>query len=65
MAISVGTKAPDFTLKSKHASGFVDVKLSKNFGKKNTVLLFFPLAVHQRLHRGIVRHHRRLGAIPA
>ena len=44
MAISVGTKAPDFTLKSKQASGIVDVKLSSNFGKKNTVVLFFPLA---------------------
>jgi peroxiredoxin len=44
MALSVGTKAPDFTLKSKTASGLVDVKLSENLGKKNTVLLFFPLA---------------------
>lgn len=44
MALSVGTKAPDFTLKSKQAAGLVDVKLSSNFGKKNTVLLFFPLA---------------------
>jgi peroxiredoxin len=44
MALSVGTKAPDFTLKSKQASGLVDVKLSNNFGKKNTVVLFFPLA---------------------
>jgi peroxiredoxin len=44
MAISVGSKAPDFNLKSKQASGLVDVKLSANFGKKNTVLLFFPLA---------------------
>jgi glutaredoxin-dependent peroxiredoxin len=44
MALSVGTKAPDFTLKSKQASGLVDVKLSSNFGKKNTVLLFFPAA---------------------
>jgi len=44
MAIAVGTKAPDFTLKSKQASGVVDVKLSNNFGKKNTILLFFPLA---------------------
>jgi peroxiredoxin len=31
-------------LKSKQASGLVDVKLSENFGKKNTVVLFFPLA---------------------
>jgi peroxiredoxin len=44
MAISVGTKAPDFSLKSKQASGLVDIKLSNNFGKKNTVLLFFPAA---------------------
>ncbi len=44
MAIPVGTKAPDFTLKSKQASGLVDIKLSNNFGKKNTVLLFFPAA---------------------
>ncbi|MFM1770516.1 MAG: hypothetical protein RJA22_3045 [Verrucomicrobiota bacterium] len=44
MAIPVGSKAPDFTLKSKTASGLVDVKLSANFGKKNTVLLFVPLA---------------------
>src|SRR6266536_744327 len=44
MAIPVGTKAPDFSLKSKQASGLVDVKLSSNFGKKNTLLLFFPLA---------------------
>ncbi len=44
MPLSIGTKAPDFTLKSKTASGLVDVKLSDNFGKKNTVLLFFPLA---------------------
>jgi peroxiredoxin len=44
MAISVGTKAPDFTLKSKQASGLVDIKLGNNFGKKNTVLLFFPAA---------------------
>ncbi len=44
MAIKVGTKAPDFTLKSKTSTGLVDVKLSNNFGKKNTVLVFFPAA---------------------
>lgn len=44
MAIPVGSKAPDFTLKSKTAAGVVDIKLSENFGKKNTVILFFPLA---------------------
>jgi peroxiredoxin len=44
MAILKGSKAPDFNLKSKQASGLVDVKLSNNFGKKNTVVLFFPLA---------------------
>jgi glutaredoxin-dependent peroxiredoxin len=44
MALPTGSKAPDFTLKRKTADGVVDVKLSDNFGKKNTVLLFFPLA---------------------
>ena len=44
MPISVGTKAPDFTLKTKTADGLKDIKLSDNFGKKQTVLLFFPLA---------------------
>jgi len=44
MPIPVGSKAPDFTLKSKQASGLVDVNLGSNFGKKNTVLLFFPAA---------------------
>ena len=44
MPIAVGTKAPDFTLKSKDANGLVDVTLSANFGQKNTVVLFFPLA---------------------
>jgi len=44
MALSVGSKAPDFTLKSKGADGLRDVSLSANFGKKNTVILFFPLA---------------------
>ncbi len=44
MPIAVGSKAPDFTLKTKAADGLKDVKLSDNFGKKNTVLLFFPAA---------------------
>ena len=44
MPIPVGSKAPDFNLKSKTASGLVDVKLSDNLGKKNTLILFFPAA---------------------
>jgi len=44
MPIAIGSKAPDFSLKSKTATGLVDVKLSDNFGKTNTVVLFFPLA---------------------
>lgn len=42
MALSAGTKAPSFTLKSKNASGLADVVVPAP-GKK-TVLLFFPLA---------------------
>ena len=44
MPIAVGSAAPDFSLKQKTASGLVDVKLADNLGKKNTVILFFPLA---------------------
>jgi peroxiredoxin len=44
MPLKIGTSAPDFTLKSKTADGLEDIKLSDHFGKRNTVLLFFPLA---------------------
>ena len=44
MPLAVGSKAPDFTLKTKTAEGLKDIKLSDNFGKKQTVLLFYPLA---------------------
>ncbi len=44
MAIQPGTLAPDFTLKTMTADGLADLTLSANFGKTNTVLLFFPLA---------------------
>lgn len=44
MPIAIGSQAPDFTLKTKTAEGLQDIKLSNNFGKKQTVLLFFPLA---------------------
>src|SRR5712672_923787 len=44
MSLTVGTKAPDFTLSTKTADGPKQVKLSDNFGKKNTLLLFFPMA---------------------
>lgn len=44
MPLAVGTKAPDFTLSTKTADGPKHIKLSDNFGKKNTLLLFFPMA---------------------
>ncbi len=44
MPLPVGTKAPDFTLLSKTADGIHPVRLSDNFGSKNTVLIFFPAA---------------------
>jgi len=44
MPIATGTKAPDFTLKTSSADGLKDVRLSDNFGRKQTLLLFFPLA---------------------
>ena len=44
MLLTVGTKAPDFALSTKTAEGPKQLKLSDNFGKKNTLLLFFPMA---------------------
>ena len=44
MALEIGSKSPNFTLNHKNASGLSEVTLSDNFGKQNTVLLFFPLA---------------------
>ncbi len=44
MALPVGSKAPEFILKSKTSEGLVDIKLADNLGAKNTLVLFFPLA---------------------
>tara|TARA_B100001971_G_C18211750_1_gene551170 strand:- start:60 stop:557 length:498 start_codon:yes stop_codon:yes gene_type:complete len=50
MSIEVGSKAPDFFLKSingpgqKDDFGLSNVTLSDNNGQKNTVILFVPLA---------------------
>ncbi|MEZ5299226.1 MAG: redoxin domain-containing protein [Verrucomicrobiales bacterium] len=42
--LSVGDKAPDFSLSCKNADGIKQVKLSDNLGKTNTLLLFVPMA---------------------
>jgi glutaredoxin-dependent peroxiredoxin len=44
MGLVIGSKAPDFTLPTKAADGPQPVTLSENFGKGNTLLLFFPMA---------------------
>jgi peroxiredoxin len=44
MPLAIGTKAPDFSLSTKTAEGPKQIKLSGNFGKQNTLLLFFPMA---------------------
>ncbi|MFW5883431.1 MAG: redoxin domain-containing protein, partial [Verrucomicrobiota bacterium] len=44
MALATGTQAPDFQIKYKDEEGLKDITLSDNFGKKQTVLLFFPFA---------------------
>jgi peroxiredoxin len=44
MPLPIGSKAPDFTLKSKQGDAMTDVKLSDYLGKSNVLLLFFPLA---------------------
>src|SRR5438045_9778563 len=45
MPLAVGTKAPDFTLPTKTADGPKQITLSENFGKRNTLLAFFPMAL--------------------
>jgi peroxiredoxin len=44
MALAIGSKAPEFSLATKTADGPKQIKLSDNFGKTNTLLLFFPMA---------------------
>lgn len=44
MPLTVGTKAPDFTLRTKTAEGLKDITLSSHLGKENVVLLFYPAA---------------------
>jgi peroxiredoxin len=44
MALTVGDKAPDFTLVTKTADGPQLVKLSEKTAASNVVLLFFPMA---------------------
>lgn len=44
MALSTGTPAPKFTLKSKNAEGLDEVSLDSLIDGKQAVLLFFPLA---------------------
>lgn len=44
MGITVGDRAPDFTLKSKSGDDMKDISLSDYEGQKNVVILFFPLA---------------------
>lgn len=41
MAVDVGDLAPDFTLKNQHGD---EITLSSLRGKKNVVLMFYPLA---------------------
>ena len=44
MALTIGDKAPEFSLPTKTAEGPEQIRLSDNFGSSNTVLLFFPMA---------------------
>lgn len=44
MPLSVGSKAPDFNLKSKKGDAIEDIHLASLLGQSNVVLCFFPLA---------------------
>jgi peroxiredoxin len=42
--ITIGTKAPDFTLSSATPEGLKQITLSAQIGKRNILLLFVPMA---------------------
>ena len=44
MPLNIGDKAPDFNLTTKTSDGPKKIRLSDNFGRQHTVLLFFPMA---------------------
>ena len=44
MTLSVGSSAPDFSLKTKTPEGLTDITLSSFKGEASVVLLFFPFA---------------------
>ena len=44
MALSIGTRAPDFSLSSKSTEALRRISLSQHLGQSNVVLLFFPMA---------------------
>src|SRR5438105_5426802 len=44
MRLAVATTDPNSTLSTKTADGPKQIKLSDNFGKRNALLLFFPMA---------------------
>jgi peroxiredoxin len=44
MTLEIGSRAPDFSLKTKTADGLKDVSLGDHLGNSSVVLLFFPFA---------------------
>ena len=65
MALSVGAAAPDFTLKDQSQK---EVKLSEFQGKKNVVLIFYPLdwsPVCTNEHTCLVNDMRRFDELDA
>jgi mycoredoxin-dependent peroxiredoxin len=65
MAISVGAAAPDFTLKDQSQK---EVKLSEFQGKKNVVLIFYPLdwsPVCTNEHTCVVNDRKRFDELDA
>ena len=44
MTLSIGTTAPNFTLKTKTPDGLSDVSLSDHLNQSSVVLFFFPFA---------------------
>ena len=60
MPIAVGQPAPDFTLKDQSQK---EIKLSDFAGKRNVVLIFYPLDFSPHLHERARLLRQRFEAI--
>ena len=59
MTLSIGEKAPDFTLKTKTSEGLEDVTLSEHNNKEKCSSFIFSICLYWRMYRGGLFGKRR------